>query len=111
MKAGALRERITIQRETLTPDDTGGATRTFTTLGTLAARITPTGGREAVIGAMPRSVQAFKVEVRYSAHSLGITARDRIVWGARTLNLRTGFEDVDGTSYSLVAYADEGIAE
>lgn len=104
-----LTESVTVQRATDTPDALGGATSAWADYGTFRAEVLPTGGREALIASVPTGVQGFRITVRRSTETLGITHADRIVWRGRTLALRTAFEDPDGMRESLVAFADAGV--
>lgn len=82
----ALPDSVVIQRRTLAADGAGGQTETWTTLATVAGRLsvetrvgreTPTGGRLA-------SVTPYRVTLPAQTD---VTARDRLVVGSRTFDV------------------------
>lgn len=90
LRAGQLDQRVTFQRLTRTADTQGGGAVVWAAisgLSNVAAMITWDSGDE-----MPRSDQLVAqrrgvVRTRYSALMDGVTAKDRIVWNSRTLEI------------------------
>lgn len=93
MDAGKLRDRITIKRETNTPDGTGGYDRSWAELATVWANVTSLNGREAVLGQVLQGVSTFQLVVR---HRTDIEPAMQILWGDRELNVHSA-EDKAGT--------------
>lgn len=93
MDAGALRDRITIKRETNTPDCSGGYDRSWSELATVWANVTSLNGREAVLGHVLQGVSTFQIIIR---HRTDIEPAMQILWGSRELNVHSA-EDKTGT--------------
>ncbi len=85
MSAGKLRERITIQSETTTPDGGGGYTASWTNVATVWARVTPTRGNEALEAMQMRDTQLYDITIRYRNDVL---PKNRVLWGSIELNIR-----------------------
>lgn len=92
MHAGKLRDRVTVERATETPDGAGGAVVTWSGQGTLAAHIEPVRAAERVEAAQQRGVVMYRVTVRNSGVGAAATTTDRLVWlrpsGDVVLNIR-----------------------
>ena len=93
MDAGALRDRITIKRETNTPDGSGGYDRSWSELATVWANVTSLNGREAVLGHVLQGISTFQIVIR---HRTDIEPAMQILWGSRELNVHSA-EDKTGT--------------
>jgi SPP1 family predicted phage head-tail adaptor len=93
MNAGQLRDRITIKRETNTPDGTGGYDRSWSTVAEVWANIVSMNGREAVLGQVLQGISTFQITVR---HRTDIEPAMQILWGTRELNVQSA-EDKAGT--------------
>lgn len=93
MEAGALRDRITIKRETNASDGMGGYDRSWGELATVWANVTSLNGREAVLGHVLQGISTFQIIVR---HRTDIEPAMQIVWGDRELNVHSA-EDRTGT--------------
>jgi SPP1 family predicted phage head-tail adaptor len=104
MRAGTLRQRITIQQMTPGNDGQGGTTRTPSTLvSSLPAAVEPLSGQEAMqVGAQTSELRT-KVTIRYRDD---VTATQRIVWGDRTLQIGS-IQDPDGRRRSLELFCAE----
>ena len=108
--AGALNERITIERNNQTPDGAGGFTTAWGALGGAVdgkrwAQVLPTGGRETLLNEALQGVQGFKVTIRYDRT---IRADDRIDWRGTLMNIRSA-ADPDGRKVWTVIFADAGV--
>jgi len=104
-RAGTMRERITIQSETASADGQGGSTSGWTTFSTVWARVQPLRGREQREALQVQDEQVYQVTVRYLA---GVTPKMRILWGARTLNIRS-VVNADERKRFLEMVAEEGV--
>jgi SPP1 family predicted phage head-tail adaptor len=93
MDAGALRHRITIRRETNTPDGKGGYDRTWSDVASVWASITSMNGREAVLGHVLQGISTFQIIVR---HRTDIEPAMQVKWGTKELNVHSA-EDKLGT--------------
>ncbi len=87
MRAGLLRHRITAQTVSETADGHGEPVPTWTDLLTVGAKVMPLRGGERMAAQQTQAEVTHKVLVRYSATMAGLTAKDRIVWGSRTLEV------------------------
>ncbi|MEP2103090.1 MAG: phage head closure protein [Parasphingorhabdus sp.] len=76
MRIGNMRERVTLERETRTPNGQGGWTRGWQAVATVFAEIEGQSGNEAMNASVERSVNRWRVTIR----EIGATAKDRIVW-------------------------------
>jgi SPP1 family predicted phage head-tail adaptor len=93
VRAGDLRDRISIRRESNVKTATGGLTRTWTDLVTaLPAQVTSLNGRESVVGQVLQGISQFQIVVRYRTD---VKVSDQIKWNGRELNVHSA-EDRDG---------------
>lgn len=74
---GQLRERVTIQEKTTTPDSQGGRTTTWGTLATVWASVVPLTMGEKLQASAVGSTLAYRVTCRYRAD---VTPAMRITW-------------------------------
>ena len=87
--SGGMRERVTFQEETEASDGGGGYTMTWgniSTNPTMWARVQPVRGGEAVEVGRLAALQMYLVTVR---HRTDLNTGMRIVWGSKTMNIRT----------------------
>ena len=86
-RIGEMRERVTIERATTVADGGGGQTVTWAAVySSIPAKVQPVRGREGQVQGREMTVETYLVEVR---HGYTITPLDRVVWGSKTLNIRT----------------------
>lgn len=83
---GQKQKRITIQRATLTADGHGGSTVAWSTRCTVWAHERPLTGREALAAAQVTATLSSVWEIH---HRTDISVTDRIVCGARTLQIES----------------------
>lgn len=81
MKAGLLRQRITLQSVALTPDGAGGATETWSDFATLYARVAPLSAREPFQAHQIASEATHAITLRYYP---GVSDKMRVRYGNRT---------------------------
>lgn len=104
---GAMRERVSIQVETQTPDGGGGYTLGWTTLATVWARVRPISGREALQAQQLESAVQYRVTIRTFP---GLAAaRHRLLWGSRPLNI-LAIRNPDEHGVYMEIDAAEGVA-
>lgn len=84
--ASRLRHRITIEEPVLTPDGGGGFTKTWQTVATVWAEITPSRGRESFNHGVLEATGTHRIIIRYRD---GITPVMRVVSGSRHFNIRS----------------------
>lgn len=84
MTAGALRERVRLERPAQIPDGRGGQTRAWAPLVTLAAEFRYERGREAQEPGGRSGSASFKVRLRQFSTTRALTTEDRVV------DVRTG---------------------
>lgn len=84
MRAGELRERITIQQATATRDAIGGEVEAWTTYAEMYAAIEPLSGRELFAAKQVAGEVSHRVRIRYHA---GIVPKMRALHGARVLDI------------------------
>ena len=105
MQAGRLRERITIQQESVTRDEYGAEVIAWTDVATVWASVLPrASGERFVTGAV--QVQAeitHAVRIRYKT---GLTAKMRLLWESRYLYIET-IVDPDGRTRETVLMCRE----
>ena len=104
IRPGDLRDRLTIQRETRTPDGAGGFTTAWSDVGTVWAQAVPSGGQERLIAGSLRSKQGWTITIRWRGD---VTNKDRFVLNDRALNIGS-IEDPDRRRERLVALCETG---
>ncbi len=105
MRAGALRHLIDLQAPAHTDDSNAGQISAWTSLGTFAAEVLPTGGNKVLEGTIVMGVQGWKVRMRWRS---GIDVTHRIVWDGRELAIAS-IEDPDGRKRELLAFCQSGV--
>lgn len=103
MRAGPLRNKITIQSVTETSDGMGGFTEAWATYTTAYAEIKPVKGEEALEHKKLEHGLVHRIWIRYQP---GITTKMRIVWGSRTMKI-IGLRNPDERNKMLEIIADE----
>jgi SPP1 family predicted phage head-tail adaptor len=84
MRTGELRRRVIIQYSTDTQSASGAYTKTWATLANAWANVTQSAGSTDDLGGVVHSEKTFAVTIRYRSD---VTAKNRILWGARILNI------------------------
>lgn len=106
MKAGALRERLTLQRRG--PDANGDPLGDWQTAFTVSAHARPLVGTETVMAERLSGVQPYLFTVRASSETAQITADWRVLWKGRELNVRACTLNAKRDGYDILA--DDGVA-
>lgn len=104
MDAGELRHRITIRRETNTPDGKGGYDRSWSTLATVFAKVVSLNGREAVIGQTLQGISTFEITVRYRTD---LQVSDQIEWSGRELNIHAAEDKLGTRQWTVITASTE----
>jgi len=90
MRSGQLKYLITFQSETFTQTDSGQQNRSWVTLGTAYADITPQRGSEKRLGLTTEGKQQYQVTIRPFT---GLTQSCRILWaspvGQKTMSINS----------------------
>lgn len=84
-----MRERVTIQENSTTPDGYGGAQDGWANIAStpiVSADVMPVKGREGDDAGRLASVQAYLVTIRYRSD---VTPANRLLWGSVELNIRS----------------------
>ncbi len=88
MRAGSLREKITIQEQDNAPDSYGQAIKNndalWTDVATVWAGVNTLTGKEYLLGPRKEATATHKVFIRWLT---GVTPRMRVLWGTRKLNI------------------------
>lgn len=84
LNAGALDQRVTLQRRTVGRDDRGQALETWATVATLWASVKPRRGRDFLAAAQDQATFDCTVWLRYRAD---ILATDRLLWKGQPLDI------------------------
>ena len=105
MQSGRLRERVTIQQQSITRDSYGGEVINWTTFASVWASVLPAASGERFIrGAVQELAKiTHTVRIRYRA---GITPKMRISWDGRLLYVQT-ITDPTGRRAELVLMCEE----
>ena len=106
MLAPRLKQRVTIEQQSLTPDGLGGATRSWSTLATVWAEVVPMSGREALFAFRLESPVTHRVTMRYRAD---VKADMRLNYESRILTIRAVINRGEENRY-LEILAEEGVA-
>lgn len=89
---GQLRQRVTIQKLTRTPDGKGGFTEAYGVRAVVNAAVEPLTFKELTKGAGQSSDLQSGVTIRYRSD---IAITDRILWGSRALQIQS-YQDPTG---------------
>lgn len=84
IRAGLLRERVTLQRRADTPDGGGGVTAAWQDVATLWARVQPEKGSEILKADRLQNPQRYIVTLRWRAD---VTPEMRLLWAGRVFEI------------------------
>lgn len=94
MRAGLLREYVTVQKYTATRDAYGAETKTWATHVTAWAAIEPLAGREYTEMRMSTAEVTHRIRLRYQA---GITPSMRVLFGSRVFDVLSVIDILERT--------------
>lgn len=106
MRAGQLRERVTIQQKVVTQNAFGEEVITWTTFATTWADVEPLTGREFIEQARREAEISYKVTIRYRT---GIVPYMRISWESKTLRIEAVMPD--GIKRQIMLMCSEVVSE
>lgn len=92
LRAGSLRDRVTLQNPPATDDGAGGQVGGWTTVAVLNADVRPMSANQQLLAGAPQGVTVYRVTVRYRA---GISSAQRLLWRGQALAI-TGVMNPDG---------------
>lgn len=99
-KAGALDDRITIERATITPDAFNNPVETWAALATVAAGKTDLSDREVLAAQQVGASMQSRFLIRSSVLTRDVTAKDRLSYGGAIWNI-AGIKEVGGRNRFL----------
>ena len=105
--AGKLNKRISIERETSTPNDSGGQNITWTRYKEVKAMIKPKSGTERVRGMQLESPLSHSIFIRYTAD---ILPTDRVNFSGRLMQIRAVINIEEANKWIELA-CQEGVAQ
>jgi SPP1 family predicted phage head-tail adaptor len=108
IRAGDLREQVTIQTATETPNDSGGGAIDWPDSGvgtTVWANVAPVRGNEQLQAQRVDAVVLYRVTTRFRTD---VTAANRLTWRGTPLNIRA-VTDPDGMRQWLEIMCEAGV--
>lgn len=110
IRAGILRQRITLQAPVITTGEIGGPLKTWASVATVWADINPLTGRERLQAAALKSEVSHEITIRWQAALADpqAVAAMRIVFGTRIFNIHASMNQ-DERNRVLVLLASEGM--
>lgn len=112
MRAGKLRHRVTIQRETAegdpgyVADGEGGYELAWIDVATVWASVRPLSVKEQTFAAQLQDSRTHEVRLRWRN---GLTAAHRLLFKGRPLNIR-GVQLLDEIQHEMLVQVEEGVA-
>lgn len=104
MRAGELREVITIQQQGTTTDEMGGNSQSnWTTFTTSYAKVTPVSGYEKFNYNQVYEKVEYKIALR---HINGLTTKMRVLWRSKQYDI-TYIQNENGRYRELILYCSE----
>ena len=104
-KLGRMRWRVTIEREQITADSSGGGTATWNSVATVWAEVKPMSSTERSVSGKREAYSKYKIRMRSRSD---LTEADRLRVAGKLLNI-TGIEDSDEMIPRwTIVYAEEG---
>ena len=105
MRIGQLRERISFEQVTQVDDGGGGSEETWSEVVKVWAKVRPLSGREQIQASKESSTTLYRITIR----SRSVSSTWRVIWGAKTLNVREILEG-DSSQQYLTFNAELGVA-
>jgi SPP1 family predicted phage head-tail adaptor len=99
-----LKERITLQQQTLTPDGSAGFTKAWVDVATIWAKAWTVSSTEGVAGAQTTMIRVQKFAIRYRGV---LRSSWRIKWGVRYFNI-TGIDPDDKSEFIFLTCKEAG---
>lgn len=88
IRAGELRDRITLQTPSESRDATGGVSKSWSAIASnIHAKLMPFTSRERVTADQVIGEATHRVFIRYSSDVAGVTSKDRVLFGSRVFEI------------------------
>lgn len=84
MQAGKLRHRVVIQQASVTQDDYGQESKTWSTFATRWAAVEPQSGQDFVQSNRNEVTVSYRIRIR---HTPGVTSKMRVSWDNRIFRI------------------------
>lgn len=84
MRAGELRERVTVQAATVSRDDFGAEVITWADVATVWAKVLVKSGREPVLADRPVMLVGYEVTIRLG---VAVSQKHRLMWRGKVLDI------------------------
>jgi len=109
-RSGDMCHRVTIQAPVITTGEIGGEVKTWQTVATVPASITPTSGRERLAAAAIQSEVSHTILIRWKGIFADpkVIATMRILYGTRIFNIHDSQNVEEGNRIILLS-ASEGL--
>ena len=108
MRAGEMRQRITLQRKTVTRGAMGGEVTTWVTQATVWAEARPASGNELIAGEQRQAVTVTEFRMRYDSAVIP-KPEWRVLWGPSTYEI-VSVLNMDGRNREMRLQCREGLA-
>lgn len=105
ISAGNLRQQVTIQTATETPNDSGGGDIAWADANAIWANVVPVRGNEQLQAQRVDAVVLYRVTTRFRTD---VTAANRLTWRGTPLNIRA-VTDPDGMRQWLEIMCEAGV--
>lgn len=109
MRTGAMRKRMTFQRESETADGGGGYALSWTNVATVWGSFRPQLGKEVVQAGRLADPVMGVIEVRSSSTTRGITAEDRVMFDSTNYQIRS-ITNPDQRNHKLQMIVERAVA-
>lgn len=111
VKAGALKDRVTVQARSEVDNGRGGRTYSWANIAdtpTIWARVIGLSGDESVAAAVERASMRWRVEIR---RRTDITPAHRLVWGGINMDVKAAFPDPSAPREKTVLLCESGLSQ
>ena len=109
-KSGDMRHRVTIQVPVITTGEIGGEVKSWQTVATVSAAITPTSGNERMAAAAIQSEVSHTIMIRWKSifSDPKVVATMRIIYGTRIFNIHDS-QNMEERNRIILLSASEGL--
>jgi len=106
MGIGQMRERVSIEAESLADDGMGGSVRSYEAVAVVWAKVKPLKGGEKLFAAQVEARQAYHVTIRYRDD---VNTTQRLVWRGNVMNIKA-VANTDMHQRFLILECEAGVA-
>jgi len=103
---GKMRHKVEVQAPVNSSDGGGGSTRTWSTVSTRWAKISPKGGNESYRQAQVQETLTLEITIRWLEN---IGTNYRLKYGSRIFNIKN-LRNIEERSRYIVMQCEEGVA-